>query len=100
MLPHRECGAHRNLVAVDASIFAFFLEELFGQIGPVISGIGFCLPIFAFLVGCWLTRTNIRAVIGKLGRPGRGADNGYGLHLGRPPGSATSGYKNVLEVGI
>src|SRR5215471_6634041 len=34
-----------NLVAVYASIFAFFLEELFGQIGPVISGVGFCLPI-------------------------------------------------------
>jgi len=52
-----------NLVAVYASIFAFFLEELFGQIGPVISGVGFCLPIVAFLVGCWLRRTNIRAVI-------------------------------------
>jgi hypothetical protein len=42
-----------NLVAVYASIFAFFMEELFGRIGPAISGVGFCLPIFAFLLGCW-----------------------------------------------
>jgi voltage-gated potassium channel len=52
-----------NLVAVYASIFAFFLEELFGQIGSIISGIGFCLPIVAFLAGSWLRRLDIRAVI-------------------------------------
>jgi len=55
--------AFTNLVAVYASIFAFFLEELFGQIGPTISGIGFCLPILAFLLGCWSRRVDIRAVI-------------------------------------
>ena len=52
-----------NLVAVYASIFALFLEELFGQVGPSISGIGFCLPIVAFLAGCRLRRVDIRAVI-------------------------------------
>lgn len=52
-----------NLIAVYASIFAFFIEELFGQIRPVISGIGFSLPIFFFLVGCWLRRTDIRSVV-------------------------------------
>lgn len=52
-----------NLVAVYASIFAFFLEELFGRIGPTVSGVGFCLPILAFLVGCWLRRADIHAVI-------------------------------------
>jgi voltage-gated potassium channel len=52
-----------NLVAVYASVFAFFLEELFGQIEPIISSIGFCLPILGFLAGCWLRRVDIRAVI-------------------------------------
>jgi len=52
-----------NLVAVYASIFAFFLEELFGQIGPTAAGVGFCLPILFFLMGCWIRRTDIRAVI-------------------------------------
>jgi voltage-gated potassium channel len=52
-----------NLVAVYASIFAFFVEELFGRIGPGISGVGFCLPILMFLLGCWLRRTDIQTVI-------------------------------------
>jgi voltage-gated potassium channel len=52
-----------NLVAVYAAIFAFFMEELFGRIEPAISGVGFCLPIFAFLSGCWLRRADIRNVI-------------------------------------
>lgn len=52
-----------SLVAVYASIFAFFMEELFGRIGPALSGVGFCLPIFAFLLGCRLRRTAIRTVI-------------------------------------
>ena len=52
-----------NLVAVYAAIFAFFVEQLFGQIGPTISGIGFCLPMLSFLIGCWLRRADIRAVI-------------------------------------
>jgi voltage-gated potassium channel len=65
MFPRRLFFSHTftNLVAVYAAIFAFFSEELFGQIGPIAAGIGFCLPILAFLVGCWLRRTDIRSVI-------------------------------------
>ena len=54
-----------NLIAVYASIFAFFIEELFGQIRPAVSGIGFSLPILFFLVGCWLRRADIAAVVGR-----------------------------------
>jgi voltage-gated potassium channel len=53
-----------NLIAVYASIFAFFMEELFGQISPAASGIGFSLPILFFLAGCWLRRADITAVVG------------------------------------
>ena len=52
-----------NLIAAYAAIFAFFIEELFGQIRPTISGLGFSLPILFFLGGCWLRRTNIRSVV-------------------------------------
>jgi voltage-gated potassium channel len=52
-----------NLVAVYASIFALFQEELFRQIGPAVSAVGFCMPILAFLLGCWLRRTDIHAVV-------------------------------------
>jgi voltage-gated potassium channel len=52
-----------NLVAVYASIFAFFLEELFGEIGSAVAGIGFCLPIAAFALGCLVRRSDIRAVV-------------------------------------
>jgi voltage-gated potassium channel len=53
-----------NLIAVYASIFAFFIDELFGQIRPAVSGIGFSLPILFFLAGCWLRRADIAAVVG------------------------------------
>ena len=52
-----------NLIAAYAAIFDFFIEELFGQIEPVASGIGFSLPILFFLIGCWLRRADIRAVV-------------------------------------
>jgi voltage-gated potassium channel len=65
LFPQRSFFSHTftNLVAVYAAIFAFFIEELFGEISPAAAGIGFCLPIIAFLSGCWLRRTDIRAVI-------------------------------------
>jgi hypothetical protein len=53
-----------NLIAVYVSIFAFFMEELFGQIRPAVSGIGFSLPLLFFLLGCWLRRADITAVVG------------------------------------
>ena len=52
-----------NLIAAYAAIFDFFIEELFGQIRPAVLGVGFSLPILFFLVGCWLRRTDIRAVV-------------------------------------
>ena len=56
--------AFANLIAVYASIFGFFMEELFGQISPAVSGVGFSLPILCFLLGCWLRRADITAVVG------------------------------------
>jgi voltage-gated potassium channel len=52
-----------NLIALYASIFAFFMEELFGRIEPIESGIGFSLPVLLFLVGCWLRRADVQAVV-------------------------------------
>jgi len=65
LFPRRSFFSHTftNLVAVYAAIFAFFTEELFADIGSTAAGIGFCLPILAFLIGCWLRRTDIRSVI-------------------------------------
>jgi voltage-gated potassium channel len=52
-----------NLIALYASIFAFFVEELFGFIGPAVAGLGFSLPVLLFLVGCWLRRADVQAVV-------------------------------------
>lgn len=52
-----------NLIALYASIFAFFMEELFGRIGPSVSGLGFSLPVLLFLGGCWLRRADVQSVI-------------------------------------
>jgi voltage-gated potassium channel len=54
-----------NLIAVYASIFAFFTEEIFGRIGSTVLGIGFSLPLLSFLVGCSLRRGEVRAVIDR-----------------------------------
>lgn len=48
-----------NLIAVYATIFVFFADELFGRIRPGSAGIGFCLPVVAFLGGCWAWRAEI-----------------------------------------
>jgi voltage-gated potassium channel len=65
LFPQRYFFSHTFtvLVAVYASIFGFFVEELFGQVEPATAGIGFSLPVLAFLIGCWLRRADIRAVI-------------------------------------
>jgi len=52
-----------NLIALYASIFSFFMEELFGLIGPSVAGLGFSLPVLFFLVGCWLRREDVQAVV-------------------------------------
>lgn len=52
-----------NLIALYASIFAFFMEELFELIGPAVAGLGFSFPVLFFLVGCWLRREDVQAVV-------------------------------------
>ena len=52
-----------NLIAVYTCIFAFFMEEVFGEVRPAVLGIGFSLPILFFLVGCWLRRADITSVV-------------------------------------
>ena len=52
-----------SLIAVYAAVFAFFVEELFGRIRPGVSGLGFSLPILAFLLGCWVWRDDVSAVL-------------------------------------
>lgn len=54
-----------NLMSVYTAIFAFFIEELFGAIRPVVSGIGFAMPVVAFLTGCWRSRKDVSAVLTK-----------------------------------
>jgi voltage-gated potassium channel len=54
-----------NLIAVYASIFAFFIEEIFGSITSAVSGLGFSIPILFFLGGCWLRRAEVRAVVDR-----------------------------------
>jgi voltage-gated potassium channel len=52
-----------NLVAVYASVFAYFMEDVFRHIPPAFSGIGFSLPVLAFLGGCLIWREEIGLVI-------------------------------------
>lgn len=52
-----------NLIAVYVAVFAFFVDELFGRIGPDIVGVGFLLPPSAFLAGCWYWRDEVTAVL-------------------------------------
>ena len=53
--------AFANLIAVYAAIFSLFVEEVFGGVDPALLSIGFCLPIVAFVAGCWLRRDQVRA---------------------------------------
>jgi voltage-gated potassium channel len=55
--------AFANLIAVYAAIFSLFVEEVFGRVDPALLSIGFCLPIVAFVAGCWLRRDQVRAVV-------------------------------------
>ena len=55
--------AFASLIAVYAAIFSLFLEEIFRGIDDAFLVVGFCLPIFFFLVGCWLKRAQVKAVV-------------------------------------
>ena len=55
--------AFANLIAVYAAIFSLFVDEIFGGIQAWALSLGFCLPIFAFIAGCWLRQDEVRAVV-------------------------------------
>jgi voltage-gated potassium channel len=55
--------AFASLIAVYAAIFSLFVEEIFRGIDAAYLVVGFCLPIFLFIVGCWLRRDQVRAVV-------------------------------------
>jgi voltage-gated potassium channel len=55
--------AFASLIAVYAAIFSLFVEEIFGGVNAAILVVGFCLPIFFFVGGCWLRRGQVRAVV-------------------------------------
>ena len=55
--------AFASLIAVYAAIFSLFVEEIFRGIDAAFLVVGFCLPIFFFVVGCWLRRDQVRAVV-------------------------------------
>ena len=55
--------AFASLIAVYAAIFSLFVEEIFRGIDPAFLVVGFCVPIFFFVVGCWLRRDQVRAVV-------------------------------------
>lgn len=57
--------AFGNLIAVYAAIFSLFVEEIFAGVNDTILGIGFFLPLFFFVAGCWLRRGQIRAVVAR-----------------------------------
>jgi voltage-gated potassium channel len=53
------------LIAVYDAIFSLFVEEIFSEVNVRILSIGFCLPIFFFVTGCWIRRGQIRAVVAR-----------------------------------
>jgi voltage-gated potassium channel len=55
--------AFASLIAVYAAIFSLFVEEIFRGIDAAFLIVGFCLPILLFVVGCWLRRDQVRAVV-------------------------------------
>jgi voltage-gated potassium channel len=55
--------AFANLIAVYAAIFSLFAEEVFSKVDPALLSLGFSLPIFAFVAGCWFRREQVRAVV-------------------------------------
>jgi hypothetical protein len=55
--------AFANLIAVYAAIFSLFVEDVFNEVDSALLSIGFCLPILAFVAGCWFRRDQVRAPI-------------------------------------
>ena len=52
-----------NFIGVYACIFVFFLESNFHSIGPLAQGVGFSMPLVAFLGGAWWRAKDIRTIV-------------------------------------
>ncbi|HYD32066.1 MAG TPA: potassium channel family protein [Azospirillaceae bacterium] len=52
-----------NFIGVYACIFVFFLESNFHTLGPMAQGLGFVLPLVAFVGGAWWRAKDIRAIV-------------------------------------
>ncbi len=52
-----------SLIAVYATIFSFFVDEVFGRVSTSAAGVGFSLPILAFMLGCWSWRADVSAAL-------------------------------------
>lgn len=52
-----------NFVGIYAIIFEFFVEAHFSQLPPGLLGLGFVLPLAAFLAGVVIRREGIRAIV-------------------------------------
>jgi len=55
--------AFASLLAVYAAIFSLFIEDIFRGIDDASLVVGFCLPIAFFVIGCWLRRGQIKALV-------------------------------------
>lgn len=52
-----------NLVAVYASIFALFVDDVFARVDKITLSVGFILPIVFFVIGCWRQRAVVAAIV-------------------------------------
>jgi voltage-gated potassium channel len=57
--------AFGNLIAVYLAIFSLFVEEIYFAVSRWTLGIGFSLPVFSFVAGCWLRQGQIRSVVAR-----------------------------------
>jgi voltage-gated potassium channel len=55
--------AFANLIAVYAAIFSLFVDQIFAGVQDWALSLGFFLPIFFFVSGCWLRQDEVRAVV-------------------------------------
>jgi voltage-gated potassium channel len=55
--------AFANLIAVYATIFTLFADQIFARVNVFALSIGFCLPVLFFVGGCWLRQSEVRAVV-------------------------------------
>lgn len=68
-----------NLIGIYAAIFVLFVESNFPGLDSKAASLGFVLPLFAFLAGCWRRRVSIRSIV----RSQRFRDRGNFVHTFR-----------------